>query len=601
MTMLDRYIIAMRSPVWLVCAALILLLCAARGLGELLLSGRRDGFCKLALGVAVLALARLLPWSALPYSGGFSAILLLYPAFTGARTMLRHRLSRVDWLLAVILAAAGVFTVASAFLPPYGWDEQVYQTALWMRFPGLPVIADNPYSAYSLLPQFFLEWGRAAGGLELPRLMVWALTPVLAGKLFLECSRRCGRLDAGVLSLAVMLSPASLVLQRSFYAETFVAVFALAGWLTLEQDEDDRISVVLSGIFAGACVAVKLTGIGAALMLAVRLAAGKERRHFGWFVLGALLIALPFYLRPWLFWGNPVYPFGSALWGTESAVLVERFFRDLGTYRYGLSGVPGVALGWLFACFHGSIYDGVVCGFGILAMVLVLVLAALLRRTRAGWSEFAALFSGYLFWALSSQQTRFLYPLFFPAALALSGQLAAFPKRRTRIALSVIASGTLLSFPEILPQLKHHLTAWRILPTVRQAPAEFLARVSGGRYVNSLEKIARTVPKGSRVLLLFERRTLYLPAAFEHGTPFFQEKRLTPPPATPDELFSALKGFDYVLMGSASGLPDHLEKYDEVERTVFGQLLALARSGRLRLLSSPEEPVYPLFEVVHER
>ena len=96
--------------------------------------------------------------------------------------MFRTPGARSDRMLAAALAAAGLFTLASAFLPPYSWDEQVYQTALWMRFPGLPVLADNPYSAYPLLPQFFLDWGRIPGGVELPRLLVWALTLILAGK-----------------------------------------------------------------------------------------------------------------------------------------------------------------------------------------------------------------------------------------------------------------------------------------------------------------------------------------------------------------------------------------------------------------------------------
>ena len=600
MSLLDRYIISLCSPVWLVSAVLILLLAAARGIGGWLLNERRDGFSAMALGMAALAAARLLPWNALPYSGVWGPALLLLPAGYGMASVLSDvgRFRRRPIAVSV-LALWGVFTLASAFLPPYSWDEQVYQTALWMRFPGLPVVADNPYSAYPLLPQFFLDWGRRWGGLELPRLTVWALTLLLAGKLFMESSRRCGPAGATVLSIVVMFAPVSLTLQRSFYAETFVAVFALAGWLCLEHEEDAKRACFLAGVFAGACAAVKLTGGGAALMLFV---CAFNRRRAGWFILGSLLTATPFYLRPMLFCGNPVYPFGALLFGGEETASVERFFRELGSYRYGLSGFPGVALGWLFACFYGRIYDGVVCGFGVMALSVLLTVSVFLRRDKTSGIRYASLFAGYLFWALSSQQTRFLYPLLFPAALVFSELFARWRRRGRAVALAGLALGMALSLPEVLPHLRHHPTAWRVLPSARRAPAEFLARVAGREYVNTLEKIAELVPPGKRVLLLFERRTLFMPAVVEHGTPFFQEKRFTPPPDSGEELLAGLKGFDYVLLGSASGKPDHLESYDEIEAAVRLRLAALVSAGKLRFAYDPVKfHACPLFEVVHER
>ncbi len=595
---LDAYILSMQAPVWRVFAALILLSAAAFGAGTLLLRRRDDPFMAFALGVVLLGVAGLLPWRLLP--DWVQPLLLLPAAGCGLRFLAAGGLRFPRWML--LLALSGAVTAASALLPPYSWDEQVYQTLLPIRFPSLPILSDNPYSAYPLLPQFFLRWGILPGGLNLPRMAVWAVTLILAAKLFMEIRRRWGGAGgAVVLTATVMLSPMSLALQRSFYAESFVALFTLAGWLALTGDDDCRRGAVLGGIFAGACFAVKLTGAGVALMLFI---IALKNRRAAWFILSAAVVSVPFFIRPLLGFGNPFYPFGACWWGPESSAAVETFFRELGSYRYGLCGIPGVALGWLFACFASRVYDGVVCGFGVMVMVVLLAVAVLLhRRDRAVLLPAAALLAGYCFWALSSQQTRFLYPLLFPAALLLSDCVSAIrPSRAGWLPAAALLLGVILSWQWEFPALRHYLTAWRVVAEARRRPAEFLSRASDPRYFQTLERICRMTDPSSRVLLLFERRGLYLPRTFGHGTPYFQERRFTPPPDSPEEFFAGVRDFDYILLGSSRGKVDHLKRYDAVEEAMSALLLPLIHSGKLRPLYPPQPAsCYLVFEVVHER
>ena len=96
----------------------------------------------------------------------------------------------------------------------------------------------------------------------------------------------------------MMLSPLALTVNQSFYAESFIAIFVFAGFLALEPGTDDgRADAILAGVFAGACAAVKLTGVGAALMLVVL---ALKRRRIKWFLPAAAITALPFFIRPWL-------------------------------------------------------------------------------------------------------------------------------------------------------------------------------------------------------------------------------------------------------------------------------------------------------------
>ena len=327
-----------------------------------------------------------------------------------------------------------------------------------------------------------------------------------------------------------------------------------------------------------------------------------KRRRFRWFFLTAALMALPFFIRPYLTFGNPFYPFGSAWWGGAEARLVENVFRAMGDYGYGKS--IGAATGWLTVCFaEPGIHDGV-CGFGVLALIVLLLSCLWRRRDKSAWISFAALAAGYVFWALTSQQSRFLYPLLFPLALMTADGVEAFAGRRVKWAvLALPILGTLLSLHWIHPQLKHHLTAWRMLSEMgaRRDPGRFLALTRDHRYFNTLKLLGRVAPDDARVLLLGERRTLYVPRRVEHGSPLFQEARLTPPPRTSAELWRGIREFDYILFGSGQGRMDHLESYDRVEALIESQLLDLVKQGRLRPVRPPAGvECQPLLEVVHE-
>ena len=585
----DAFIHSLCGSWWQAPAAFLLLAFASFGVGTLVLRQGYGRFVRAAIGAALVAVAGLLPHHLLPVWAE-AAVLLPFAAY--GIWSLRSGLSGIRTPL-IAAGAWGVFTLGSALLPPYGWDEQVYQTALLIRHPGLPVVMDNPYSAYPLLPQFVLGWVSRSGGIYLPRLAVFGVTLLLGGKLWALLSERLERRGmAAVLTCIVMLAPVSLVLQRSFYAESFVALFALAGWLVLEKSGGDRRSLMLAGVFAGACAAVKLTGAGAALMLAVCALAGKRR--FGWFAAGALLTALPFYLRPLLAVGDLVYPYGALLYGGGARSMVAEFHRALGSYRYGLSGLPGAALGWIFCCFAERIYDGVVCGIGVLTLTVLLIVAVWRRGDRSAYLRFAALAAGYLFWAFTSQQTRFVYPLLFPAALLFADTFGVFASKWHTVCSAALALAFCLTLPAAEPHLRHFVTAWRILPTARRAPAEFLARAAGSEYFDTLRVLGRVAPADAKVLLLFERRSLYVPRKAVHGTPFFQELRFTPPPDSPERLAAGLRDVDYILYGSSQRGADHLEAYDQYEAEMAELLRLMISCGRLRMVTPW------LFEVRHD-
>ena len=119
-----------------------------------------------------------------------------------------------------VTALLMLFTLGAALLPPSEWDEQVYQTALLRYYSEsgfFSVKMDNPYSAYPSLPHSFLRYAFSGGGVTLPRLVIWMLSGIIAASFYIKF-RSCGRKITVAVLAAVLLSPLSMILTRSFYA-----------------------------------------------------------------------------------------------------------------------------------------------------------------------------------------------------------------------------------------------------------------------------------------------------------------------------------------------------------------------------------------------
>jgi len=133
-----------------------------------------------------------------------------------------------------------------------------------------------------------------------------------------------------------------------------------------------------------------------------------------------------------------------------------------------------------------------------------------------------------------------------------------------------------------VPDFRHFSIAWKNLPAARSNPAGHLAAVSRDPgYMMMLEEVAK-LPPDSRLLLLFERRTLYLPlSGFILGDSGFQEKYFTPPPEKAADFRMGLKGFDYLLAGGSPVEVDYLEKYEPWREQMKSLLVQSVRTGIL--------------------
>ena len=585
----EQYILLLQGnalPALSVCALFAL---GAWGVGGVIL--RRGDFIAFALGVFVFGTASLclfpLPYSKISLQIAVSAVSVfaLFGVYFAWKSFLAQKLL---WCVCLLIF---IFLVSSALLPPYAWDEQVYQIELLSRYMqngSKQFIADNTYSAWPGFLQFFLLPGYAAGGLNFPRLFNALLSVVLGGTFFLAL-RPYGKLNAVCLTCAVMLSPLAFVLNRSVYAENTVALFGLAGFLALYRLRKNPVkSLILAGVFAGAAVSVKLTAAGGAAALAYLCLAGRSsRRYFLWFAAASALAALPFYLRIWYCTGNPVYPFCANIFGTSAAV--ESYHRMLGSSRYGMGALYGTVFGWLTTAFAGKIYDGVTAGFQLFALLALVFCGIHVNRgtlkMRIAGKGLTALLIMYLFWGLTAQQSRFLFPALF-LLTGMGGFLMTSFKCRTQRIFCILTIAGIFLTAELYPHIRHCFAAGKILRTARREPLRFLSFAQRDNdYVKILEAIGRT-PVKSRVLLLFEKRGLYIPRRHETGDPGFQEKYFTVLPDTAEKFLQEIQDFDYLLLGSGERNVDLQESELEIRQKLHSLTAAALGNGGLELVFS---------------
>ena len=582
------YILQMQGHVLPALAVCALFALASLGIGGALT--KRCDCIAFVLGMVVIALLSLV---LLPLPGGGWILRAAYffvavPAIFGGYLLVRGPGKNLS---AIVCGSVLFFLfLGAALLPPYGWDEQVYQIELLSRYlqnGSQSVLSDNSYSAWPGLFQSFLLGGYTLGGLNYPRIFNALLGAVIAGTLFSALSV-FGKKTAAVFTAAVVLSPLFLIVNRAVYAENAAALCIMAGFLALTRlRKTPARACMLAGVFAGAAAAVKLTSGGAALALFL-LCAGekKNRKYLFLFVLGTAAAALPFFFRVWACTGNPFYPFAAAVFGTSRSV--ELHHRLLGSFRYGMGPLYGTVFGWISTAFSGRLYDGVTTGFQQLVMLAAagIALRSHLPHLRG---RLAARFSGvllvmYLFWGVTSQQTRFLLPAFIGLA-ALAAFSARMLSDRSRNAVLICVAAATLTTP-FYPHFKHFFLSWRVMGNARRDPLRFLAFAQKDpAYLRVLESVGRT-PPGSRILLLYEKRGLYVPRRHGIADPDFQEKYFVRPPRTVGEFVGELGEADYLLIGSDEHNVDLQEKDLERKKRMLDLAAAALREGRLRSICS---------------
>ena len=510
---------------------------------------------------------------------------------------------RQSWEIWLTLLLLGGWFFASAELLPYSWDEQTYQIAvpvMWLQNGSVAPVQDLPYSAFPMMPQFLLLWLFKLGGIGTARLLILGAFLLLFYGLYDELRACAGRWMAGALTLLFILSPLPGAMIREFYAEVFLALLMLAAVRTFRKTEKITPGgAVFLGLLAGGAAAVKLTGLGVSFAVSSALLLRRPSRKMLLLFAGTGALFVIFYLRSWIELGNPVYPFFEPLFGGSSAA-VGAYHQAMGETQYGPGKLSGGVLGWLFSGYDGVIYDGIILGWAFPLLFIGSAAGCYLALRNKILSPVMRelglmLLVLYIFWAVTSQQTRFMLPLV-PVLLLLAAHLLRLLPRRN----AVCFLGILMILGACSVDVwawKHGFYCWKFLPDARTRPVRLL---SGATREEGLMKaysyLAEKTPEDAGVLLVFERRGLYCPRPCRNGSPGFQDWfDHTKYPDWIGELRS--RGIRYILVAPSRKNPDVQDAFIAQDQE-FGEAVYQAlRNGRLQLLPEASAEVFLLFRI----
>ena len=202
----------------------------------------------------------------------------------------------------------------------------------------------------------------------------------------------------------------------------------------------------------------------------------------------------------------------------------------------------------------------------------------------------------YLFWAATSQQTRFMLPMV-PVLLILAAHLLSLLPAKRQI-MPVIVLLILAGFSVDVWAWKHGYYCWKFLPDARERPLRLLTGATREEGLMKVYKyLAEQTPPDAGVLLVFERRGLYCPRPYRNGSPGFQDWfDFTQYPDWIGELQK--RNIRYLLVAASRKNPDVQEAFLAQDQA-FGEAVYLGlRSGRLRLRQEASAEVFMLIEIL---
>ena len=424
---------------------------------------------------------------------------------------------------------------------------------------------------------------------------------------------------SAALTLAAAVNRAVLLTIENCYVEPLVVLDMAAAMLVLSDRRlagSPRRQAIILGILAGGAAAVKLTGLAVAIavgawyatrsihklrrrrtenqprisrMTRIRQTLSDPRsslfiRGLLLFGLATVVVAAPFYLRPWSLAGDPFYPYFAQWFPAHAARLeMSRFHHELGS-KFGLYSGAAFFEAPVFLAFMAELYDG---SFGWQWLIL-LVLAAMaarpaLHRTRGALTigpAVAALWL-YAFWFLTAQQARFAVP-FMLALLPLSavGLTRVRGIRRTAVLSAILVAS--LGAP-----VEKRGTLFRLVDggPRRDQPHGLCQRIDGQELSAARSGRRRATPADARLMLLFEHRGFYLRRSYILGTPFFQEGPFTPPERFTEaaEILKVLEDerITHVVVPTAPVGPDVLPDWINRTDPFFAAFAQCVKDGHL--------------------
>jgi hypothetical protein len=422
-----------------------ILIAGGIGLGELGIVGFGLAYVGIAQLYALLAIQIIL-LIGLTWLGETNECLYQIRAFVTKSVDLS--LSAPKWMK-VAAGTALTLTFLRTFLPPFeAFDALLYHLRapeLWIRDAGIQAY-DVPHYWFPGLVEGVYFWALGLNA-EIASQQIHFLWGVLSILLVWQWAYKLWGVDTAWWAITILASMPSLLLLSSWaYTDMALSFYGLALLFCLQEGyskQDPRLWVI-GAIAAGMSMGVKYTSVVMLISAVVTIAYWKRRniteamRAIAQFSLVSLITGAIWYLRNWVWMGNPFYPFvfGGKYWDSFRAAAFSGAGTGSGWDIMALLSLPiTITLGSQdINQFDGNIGP-------LFLACLPLALIVFYRAAQASASQRAALeciglygLFGLSFWILgyvstkSLWQARLLLPALIPFAIPSAVGLATLDK-----------------------------------------------------------------------------------------------------------------------------------------------------------------------------
>ena len=467
---------------------------------------------------------------------------------------------------------AGILAFILGLAPPIeDFDALFYHLtvpAWWLRDGGLTLVS-IPHYWYPQIVEGSFVWPMALGFDTATHLIhfTWLLLTVF---LLWHWARQLWDHAIAWDAVLILLSMPSLLWLAAWAYTDFALTFAgLATLYSLWKWRSTQKTswLFVSGLLAGMAVSVKYTGFVVPLVGLLLVAIWEQGflqriKKAAYFSAITILAASPWYLRNWIWMGNPLYPFifGGRFWDSFLAQAYTASGSGIGLDPVKLLTLPLTAT---LGTQDMNFFDGRIGPFILILSPLALWTFWEARREPNG--RRSALFAIGLFgfvslaaWTVgvinsaSLFQTRLLLPALIPLAIPLAlglNSLYRLDTSRLRVSfivrsmLAFVVAVNLLNFS--LQTLARNPLSVAIGITSRQ---EYLGKRQPS-YAEALE-LMKNVPEDAKVYFLFEPRSYGMNVQVQPdaiNTNFSHDLWLN---KTPENILTAWKqqGYTHILL-----------------------------------------------------
>ncbi len=554
------------------------------------------------LALGLLKLAKTVPLTIGVFVVGLPLAILGYRSLPRREKTKESSAGALGIAVALVMGLCALVTLVGALNPPgeLEWDSLSYHLAAPKRYlqeGRIYYIPDDHHSNFPFTLNMLYLWMLSLGSVSGAKLCHWLCGVLLTLAVYTCGTRHFSKAVGQVAAVMVATTPILLWESTTAYIDLALALFSFLSFYAVlnalpplvprdplpitgggrESNSWLLVSAALMGLALGTkSTALAFWAMGALGLLIARVPLKQVALWAG----VALAVGLPWYLKTFLYTGDPVYPFGWKLfhghyWNDAAAL---GYAKDQAAFGLGKDPLHLLLAPWNVTMEAGLISqertyiftEYVGRGFGLSPVFLALGMALPLLVRRWDRAAVACLLWGLgisATWFFMMQQTRYLVPALPAFALACAWGLTQAGKlaRRAGGVLVALAAlwGTYLALTELLP------------PAPRQA-----LEVAEG-WIN------QNTPKDAKVALFDETRGFYLDRPYIWAQPNHAPGLLPYDSYTDTDAFLAdfkRRGYTYLLQNT---LITRLVQNEDPAWTKWRTLLAQAvEQGKLETVAS---------------